>query len=92
MIIYMGQATTLIKTAYEKSGKSYTEIHAETGIAGTMISKILNGKQYASLEMLYKIGKSVGVKPEQVAKAWKNDKITEIDAEIEKFLNITKQK
>ena len=85
----MGQALNLLKAAYEKSGKSYTDIYKETGLVQSLISKIINGKQYASLPMLFKVGQAVGVEPKKLADAWKKDKIAEIDAEIAKFLETT---
>ena len=83
------QVIRLLKSAYEKSGKSYTDIFNETGCAQQVISKVLNGKQYASLATLYKIGKAINLKPKQIAEVWKKDKISEIDAEIAKFLETT---
>jgi len=79
----------LLKNAYEKSGKSYSMIHKETGIVSNQLSRIFNGKQYASLSMLNKIGKAVGLQTKQIAISWKKDKIAEIDAEIAKILSLT---
>jgi len=79
----------LLKSAYEKSGKTYKDIDAETRIAQSFLSRILNGKQYASLSMLVKLGQAVNLKPKQVAEAWKKDKISEIDAEIAEIINNT---
>jgi len=79
----------LLKSAYEKSGKSYSMIHNETGIVSNQLSRIFNGKQYASLAMLNKIGLAIGLTPKQIATAWKKDKIIEIDIEIEKITENT---
>jgi len=88
-MVYMGQALNILKSAYEKSGKSYTDIYNETGLVQSLISKIINGKQYASLSMLFKVGQAVGLEPKKLAEAWKKDKIAEIDVEIAKFLETT---
>jgi len=76
----------LLKTAYEKSGKTLKEIERETEIADSSLSKVFNGKQYASITMLVKIGEAVGLTPKQVANTYKKDKISEIDAEIAEFV------
>ena len=80
---------TLLKTSYKETGKSYAVIHSETGIDRSVICQILNGKQYASLAMLCKIGKALDLQPERIAKSWKKDKIADIDAEIDQILKTT---
>ena len=76
----------LIKSAYEKSGKTHTQIAEDIKSSQAIISRLFNGKQYASLSMLVKIGLSVGLTSKQVALAYKKDKITQIDAEIAEFI------
>lgn len=80
------QVITLLKSAYKKSGKTHKDICEETEMSQSFISRIFNGRQYASLAMFIKIGQSVGLEPKQITAAWKKDKITEIDAEIAKFI------
>ena len=79
----------LIKSAYENSGKTHTQIAEDTKTSQAMISKMFNGKQYASLSMLVKIGLSVGLTSKQVALAYKKDKISQIDEEIAEFIETT---
>jgi transcriptional regulator with XRE-family HTH domain len=79
----------LLKSAYEKSGKTYQEIGKETDISQSFLSRFFNGSQSASLAMFIRIGQVVGLDTEQITKAWKKDKIAEIDAEIAKFLRTT---
>ena len=79
----------LLKNAYEKSEKTYIDIFNETGIAQSFLSRILNGKHYASLAMLVKLGKALEVNPELVAKTWKKDMNAKMDLEIAEILKNT---
>ena len=90
IVIYMGQVQSLIKAAYQKSGKTYGEINKTTGLAEPVISKVINGKQYASLAMLLRVGRAVDLNPERIAAAWKKDRISEIDAEITQSIETLK--
>jgi len=81
--------TKLLKSAYEKSGKTYKEISKEIGTTPPYISRLLNGTQSISLAMLIKIGKSIDLGKKQITMAWRKDKIEEIDAEIAKFIKTT---
>jgi len=78
--------TKLLKSAYEKSGKTHGEICKEANITQSYISRLFNGGQSASLAMLIKIGRTIGLENKQITTAYKKDKIAEIDAEIAKYL------
>ena len=78
--------TKLLKSAYEKSGKTHIEICKEIDISQSYISRLFNGTQSVSLAMLIKIGKTIGLDAKQITTAYKKDKIAEIDAEIAQFL------
>ena len=84
------QVIRLLKSAYEKSGKTHVEIAQEIEASQPFISKIFSGRQYASLAMLVKIGITVGLEPKQVTAVYKKDKIAEIDSEIAEILDSTK--
>jgi len=76
----------LLKSAYEKSGKTHKEICEDVKVPQSYISRMFNGGQYASLAMFIKIGQSLGLENKQITAAYKKDKIAEIDAEIAQFL------
>jgi len=78
--------TKLLKSAYEKSGKTHNEICKEINISQSYISRLFNGTQSISLAMLIKVGQSIGLDAKQITTAWRKDKIAEIDLEIAKFL------
>jgi plasmid maintenance system antidote protein VapI len=82
--------TRLIKSAYKRSCKSYSKIQEESNIPPSLLSKIINGKMYASLAMYIKLGKSVGLEPQEIVNVWRQDKINHIEKEIEKALKAQK--
>jgi len=81
--------TKLLKSAYEKSGKTHADICKEVNLTQSYISRLLNGGQSISLAKLIKIGKAIDLDAKQITTAWKKDKIEEIDAEIAKFIKTT---
>ena len=77
--------TKLLKSAYEKSGKTHADICKDAKVDQSYVSRLFNGRQYASLAVLIKIGNVIGLETKQITAAYKKDKIAEIDAEIAQF-------
>jgi transcriptional regulator with XRE-family HTH domain len=68
--------------AKKRSGLKYSDITDITGLHKSVISKVLRGTTYASLAMYIKIGKALGVSKADIQKAWKQEQIEKIEAEI----------
>ncbi|GMO30766.1 MAG: hypothetical protein Pg6A_20210 [Termitinemataceae bacterium] len=75
---------TLLLDGLKKSGKSQNAIARETGIKQSSVNRIINHKEYISLDRVGKIGAALGIDKIALAKAWRKDKLADFATEIDK--------
>jgi plasmid maintenance system antidote protein VapI len=82
----MEHLKALLVEGLKKSGKSQNTIARETGIKQSSVNRIINHKEYMSLERVGKIGIALGMEKKAIAEAWKQDKTAELNNKIAEFL------